>query len=174
MDMETPTSELYSNRATKRDFVIAAFTLMFVLLIGGVIFYKFGMSHNPIPANMRKQASFTAYYPAALPHDWHIDTGSYIGSSKTIIYRIVGKMSEPELSISLQIPSGDFDYDSFYQKSLKNSVRLTLPAGTAVIGTGANQLIGSLLTKDTWVITTALSPNVTQSDIRQVLTGLRH
>lgn len=159
---------------SKKDWVLALGIL--VVIIGGAgsfVYFKYIQSHNPIPSEMRQDVSFTPYYPAKLPHDWHIDNTSFFEDGGAIIYKIKSKSSDTSLSFSIQPQPGDFDFKQFYKNTIKDSISFPTPHnGKAVVGTGGGKAIGSLQIDDTWVLVSAITGRVSSEDIKDILLNL--
>lgn len=143
-----------------------------LLGIGGFLFYEFGMSHNPIPADIRAHASFPLYYPAKLPNSWRLDTKSfYTGPTGVVGYVIDGPAGN--LNVTIQPEPTTFDFNAFYTKQLSNTFQFLTPLGQGAIGQAdGNHLVGSLA-GDSWVLISPDTANVSQSVIQDVLSSLR-
>jgi hypothetical protein len=143
--------------------VVAALLSMYVLLV----------PHDTIPKNIRSQANFTLFYPGKLPAGWSVDKSSFYAdrSDQVVGYRIKGPSGN--LGITIQpVPKG-FDFNDFYTKRLSYTVQFLTPLGQGAVGTAEGQLIGSLVTTSSWVLTSSNSSNIKSTDIQSIISNLK-
>jgi hypothetical protein len=158
-------------RFTRRVWILA--TVACVLLVacaGGLLFYKFDVSHNPIPKDIRQHTSFPLYYPAKLPNGWRVDEHSFQATGDVVTYIIKG--SSGNLNVSIQRRPETFDFTTFYDRSLSSTFQFATPIGQAAIGKANGRFIGSLVGDTSWVIISPSNQNVPQADIQSILSHL--
>lgn len=145
-----------------------------ILLIAAGIttFEVFFVTRDPIPKKISSQVSFSLLYPGSLPSGWYIDkTSYYVDTAAQVVgYRI--KTKAGYLGITIQPVPSSFNFNDFYTKRLANTAQFITPLGQGAIGTAGNNVIGSLDTPSSWVLTSSPTNAISKSDIQYTLSHM--
>ena len=170
----TDEGEVVARKRSKKVWIIVTAAAIFLVaaVSGGLLFYKYGVSHNPIPASIRANSSFPLYYPGKLPAGWKLDKSSfYTGPGGVVGYIITGP--DGNLNITLQPKPASFDFNNFYTKQLSGTVQFLTPLGQGAVGKTDGRLVGSLTSSASWALASPSTNTVSESEIQTILTGLR-
>jgi hypothetical protein len=159
---------------SRKQWLVTILLGMTLVGVGGIFMLKH--TTNPIPKHVQSAVNFPLYYPAQLPPGWRIDTTSFSVASDVVLYRVVNANDPSKgASISIQPQQDGLDIDQFYKKNLAKSTQFTTPLGQAAIGQSElNTRVGSIVTGDSWILITAPLTNASTSDIRTIITNLKH
>ena len=126
--------------------------------------------HDPLPANIKQEASFPLYYPTKVPNGFHFDQAAYDSSTKVITYDY-STVNGNKIFFSLQPKPAHFNFDDFNNKQITGASQVTTPLGTATVGVLQKQTVSSIVTKDTWILIGA-GTHVNLQQIEQVSQNL--
>ncbi len=146
--------------------------LVLLVVAGGSLLISLRPTPSPIPRSIREQAGYPLYYPTELVGDYRIDRGSMSLSSQIVSF-VAKDTSGHTMNFTLQPRPRDFDYASFYNKSLLHSFVFAAPEGQAAIGKGDQLMIGSLLSDTTLVLISGDSSQLTSGELQTVITHLK-
>lgn len=144
-----------------------------IIAVSLAITFVFLIPHDPIPKNIRSQVSFTLYYPNKLPAGWSLDKTSFYADTndQVVGYRLKGPSGN--LGVTIQPVPKNFSYNDFYTRRLSYTVQFLTPLGQGAVGTAEGQLIGSLVTTNSWVLTSSNSTNIKSTDIQSIISNLK-
>lgn len=129
-------------------------------------------NRGTIPQNIRDAVDFSLYYPKELPAGFKVDPASFSIGSNVVAYTI-SYNPDSKLAVSLEPVPPSFDFEMFYEKSLRNTQTLVSRIGKTTIGRLNGVETASIMTTDkTWILITA--PNgIDDNALRSVIQSLR-
>jgi hypothetical protein len=142
--------EVERKNFSKKDWVIALCILVAVCgAIGGFLFYKFGVSHNPIPEATRTKFALPILYPSSIPDGYRYEKDSARLQKGVLFYKLTN--GDSTISFSQQI-SPQHDPGLEY---LVGFSPLETPIGKAYSGKKGESPTVLLLTDRTFVTITS-------------------
>lgn len=108
---------------------------------------------NPIPKEIRDQATFTLYYPEQLPKGYEIDEDSFDfkQEEQVVLYKLTAK-GKPTIFIASQPKPDGFNFDEFAETKLSNQKGVITPLGKGILATAEGSKLISLPTEKGWII----------------------
>lgn len=158
------------NRRKKITIVaVVAFILLTGLATSGWLLMQ---TEDPTPPSVKASVSLPLYYPEKLPPGFALNEKSYSVNGEVVSFN-ASKSNGDKILFTVQPRPPTFDYQTFYQKGLSGTEQFTTPIGQAAIGKAQNKLIGNLVTDVSWVLIGTNSSDISASDLRLVLNGLK-
>jgi hypothetical protein len=156
---------------------IVSILFLFILLLLATSYIHFSQKPN---SNLLKQElsqaqknnNFPIYAPSSVPAGYFYKKGSISVSRGVVIYQL-NSGANKNISISEQPVPEKVAMDDFYKRFLSNKVNAISTEGKAIIGTQGKQVVGSLETKNTWVLINA-GPNVDEQVLSEIINTLKH
>jgi uncharacterized secreted protein with C-terminal beta-propeller domain len=121
-------------------------------------------------ASLKSSVHFPLYIPVELPDDFTYKQKTLSFNEGTVIYQLSSK-TKGEIFISQQQKPATTELGDFHKRFLKNEVNAISTQGKAVAGTRDSQIIGSLETKETWILINTNSVS-NRSDVSKLLSSL--
>jgi len=150
--------------------VLAAIVAIVVAVAAVVIFVARPGGHDPLPADIKKEANFTLYYPKKVPEGFHFDNALYDASTHVVTYDYTTNDGN-KLYFSLQPKPSNFNFDNFNKKQLSGAHQTDTPIGAATIGILQQETVSSVVTDKTWVLISA-GEKVSLDQLEQVSKSL--
>jgi hypothetical protein len=141
-----------------------------LMIVAGAA-YAFASGTNPLPRTVRKQASYTLYYPAKLPAGYSFDQSTARFADGVVTYSLSGPGGHNVL-VSEQSPPGDFDVENFNAAQIKERTTIQTPNGTAYVGTVESNRVASQVSQGTWILITG-PKDVTADSIGAIISSLK-
>jgi hypothetical protein len=151
--------------------MMLVYLLLGVILLAGGVFVYLHRSSDPIPKTVRQAADFELYYPYALPDGWKLDKNSFETTQDVVLYTL--KSAKGNIVISEQKQQAGFNYSSFYQKNLSSSSAISTPIGSGAIGRMRGNAVGSISIDNSWILASANTSKIGQSDIQFIFYHLK-
>jgi hypothetical protein len=156
---------------------VLIFVAAAVILIAGIsavllVHSKSSAQSSGIPNDILTAANFPLYIPEELPKGYALDSNSYSSTREVVSYTITYN-KDSKLLVSLQPIPANFDFDTFYEKSMKDASSVSTSVGNAKIGRMNGIETISLLTKKTWVLITA-PDGAADRDMSSIVKTLRY
>jgi hypothetical protein len=159
----------HRKKSKKRWFIGLIFVLLLAAATSLFIVTKDNSNYKELRKDLnqaQKEVPFPIFIPENLPKGFAYKKNSVSTTGSVILYSLsVNK--DKIVSISEQTKPKTANFDDFYNRVLSNKTNVLSTQGKAVLGTGNNQTIGSLVTDKVWILVS------TSTDVdNQVLTQL--
>jgi hypothetical protein len=116
-----------------------------------------------VPTEAAKQVLFSIYMPSKLPSGYHINPDSYESRQGVLVFSAQNNTGD-HITFSMQARPQDYDFSSFYQRSLKETKKVIGAPYSAVIGKAENDTtLLSIEADRTWLIITSRAQNPNQN-----------
>jgi cytoskeletal protein RodZ len=139
----------------KKIWIISVLILLMVLFLAISWIY---LRPKPTPnllnqelSQTQKSVNFSLYIPVHLPAGYTYKKNSASASGGVVLYQL-NTPANKIISLSEQPVPDKVAMNDFYNRFLSNKVNVISTEGKAVLGTQGKQIIGSLETKNTWIL----------------------
>lgn len=149
----------------------AAVATAITIVLGVLLLHSAHGKQMPAAFTAAKSTvSYPLYYPTPLPKGVSYSKGSLRPSQTVTIYSLLYQGKKIYVSIEPK-PEGVV-FDDFYNRILANKADVFSTQGKGTIGTANSQLVGSLVTKDSWVLMNA-STSIDDQVMQQLVSSMK-